>query len=191
MTEEKEEIIKEIKATEKTRKSEAKRIQETVLKYKKWHKTKYETTPFQEPVLELLRNTGEIELYEKATAGKFTYTHSDGKERFIILNPRDQYKTGYAERKYKKYICHEDYPTPLPTRPLITTEEMVILEEKTLNDVKKLQAALETATGKKWLQFGKTVAIIIGIIALAYIAINMFVPGGTTTMVQQIPNPIP
>lgn len=149
--------------------TKAKRIENIFDKYKKWYKIKYETTPFKEPVLFFIRRTGEVEFYENATAGMFKFKHSDGKERFIILNPVKKLKFGFAERMFKGYICYEDSPIALPDNPVIITEEMNMVVEKSIFDIKQFEAKALTARGQMWWKIGLAISIIIIAIAILLI----------------------
>lgn len=171
------------------KKSRAKRIRALFNRYKKWSGAYYNTTHFEEPVMFLIRRSGETEFYEKVTAGAFEFKHSNGEERFIIVNPTTQYKFGFADKKFRGYICHEDYPmTGLPD-PLITAEQMNIIVEKSINDMKKWKAAeIKQWKGMvKWTLIG--VAIIIGAYFLGKSLIGN--PGETVTQVVNVVNSSP
>lgn len=163
-----------------TQKSNATQIRNMFTKQKKLIGHYYKAADLQQPVVWLMRETGKVDVFENATAGTFTYTHSSGKERFIILVPALKITFAYLDREVRGYICHENHPLPLPADPVVTSEEMGILLEKTLNDIKKWRAAEQTAIGKKWVQ----IAIAAGIIIMAYMVYKIVV--GDPTPPQQI-----
>lgn len=156
---------KEIKKNLTDKTSKAKRINRVFLKYQKWFKTEYETTNFKEPVLFLHRRNGIVEPYEDATRGLFNFTHSDGTSKFIILTGRPP-TWGFGKRAFDAYYVHEDHPTPLPSDPLINTEQMNICIEKALNDYQEWQSKQKIAVGTMWWYILGGIAVII--IALAF-----------------------
>lgn len=183
-TEEKtEETIAEVKKElAKDKKSQATRIKHLMYRHQQWMKIQYQTTEFKEPVMLFERRSGEVEFYENVTSGLFEYTHSDGTVRFLILTPQKQKKFGFADRRFKGYICHEDYPLPLPQDPLLTTDQMNSIVEKSLNDMKKWKAQEKRATGKMWLYILGGIALIIVAIAL----LQMLIPQKSPQTVQVI-----
>lgn len=150
--------------------SRAKRIKHLFTKHKTWMSTQYKTARFQEPVLFLERRSGEVEFFEKATAGTLNFTHSDGTKRFIILTPNQQKKFGFADKRFRGYYCHEDIPTPLPQNPHITAEQVNVLIEKSLADINKMKVKELAAKGRMWGAILTGVAIIIAIIVVWLIA---------------------
>ena len=134
----------------KTMQTKAKRIKILLKQHKGLWGKHQELAEFEEPVLMLMRNNRKIEWYDKATQGKFLYTHTDGKERAIELSPQFLHTFDYGKREFKGYICHEDYPTPLPEIPIVTGEMYQMGIEKTLNDMKKWKADEARALGDMW-----------------------------------------
>lgn len=158
------ETEEEIKRKGVERKSRARRIQALLKRHEKWMKADIRTTQFKEPVMFFIRTSGEIEFYESVTAGLFEYKHSNGEQQFIIVNPTTQYKFGFADRKFRGYIAHENNPITGYPDPYITAEQVNIIVEKSINDMKKWKAEVlkETQGIIKWVVYG-----IIGVI-LAY-----------------------
>ena len=72
-----------MKVKPESKKSNPNRIKNLITKHKRFMKVEYERLAFQEPVILLIRNSGKVELYENATAGRFDYKHSDGTQREI------------------------------------------------------------------------------------------------------------
>lgn len=180
------EIITTINKQDELRKSQAKRIKNIITKHKAWKGARYNTTNFQEPVMFLERRSGEVEFYENATMGLFEYEHSDGEKRFLILTPSKLKKHGYADRAFKGYWCHEDHPLPLPEEPLITTEQVNIIVDKSLNDIKEWKAKEVQA----WSNLTWTILIGIAIVIVAVALLVMLwpekVPETTKTVIQTI-----
>jgi hypothetical protein len=151
--------------------SKAKKRKIIFKKYKKLFRSYFETANFEEPVMILMRRTGKAEFFEKATAGEFKFTHSDGEERNIILTPRFMQTFEYGKNQFKGFVCHEDFPMPLPEDPVLTTEMMGIIIEKTLNDMKKWK----TEEWKAKTNFYWKVIIGIAILAGMYILYKMLI----------------
>lgn len=147
-------------------------------------KDKENLAKFEEPVLWLIRRTGKVEYYPGIKTSQFEFEHSDGQNRILIIGP-PLLHFDYGKDTFSGYICHEDYPTPLPSDPLITTELVTILIDKTLNDMKKWKA-------EEWKAKGKFVWYILGgiaVIILAYAVLKMFSPptiAATKEAVKQV-----
>lgn len=153
-------------------KSQATRINNLFKKQKSIIGTQQSIATFKEPVLILMRNNMKSEFYENATIGKFEYTHSNGEEMYITLDQHFQYTFDYAGRNFRGYICHENYPFPLPHDPLITAELKKISDEKILNDYRKWLAEEWKAKGDLWWKVLGGIAICIG----AYALFRLLVP---------------
>lgn len=170
-----------------TKTSEATRRRTLFKKYKKLFKSKEALSDFQEPILFLERQSSKVEFYENATGGKFEYKHSDGKDRFIILDTRFLKSFDYAGRTFKGYYCHEDFPTPLPDSPIITAELVAIMFEKVLNDISKWKTEELKAKAlniKAWAIFA---GVIIGGILL-YVILAPSNPQTAQTLLENMTN---
>lgn len=165
-------IITKLEKETIRRKSRAQRIDQLFLKYKKWFKETYETKDFKSPVMFFEKRSGEVEFYENVTTGLFEYKHSDGTTRFIIIIPSKQKKFGFANKTFKGYWCHEDYPLPLPEDPFLTVEQLNIAVEKALADVKEWKAKELKAKGDWWWKIGAGIALVIA----AYTLFRLLVP---------------
>ena len=152
--------------------SRARRIRLLLKKRKGLIGTYQDTKDFEEPCLLLMRRSRKVEFYEKATQGKFIFEHSDGQERAIELNPQFIHTFDYGKRDFRGYVCHEDYPTPLPDIPVVSAEMYQLGIEKTLNDIKKWKAEEMKGIGEMWFKIRLGIAIVIGVLALA----KMLVP---------------
>lgn len=165
--------IKEIISREKKeRKSRASRIKNLFSKQKGLLKTKYKVRDFGEPVMFFEKRSGEVEFYENVTTGLFEYEHGDGDKRFIIINPKYIKRFGFGDRAFKGYYCHEDHPLPLPDDPFLTAEQVNIIVEKSLNDIKKWKTQEINAKSKLYWTLG---LIVLGGIGL-YVLYQMVVP---------------
>lgn len=174
---------KTIEKHQETRQSQATRIKNLFTKHKKWLKTTYECAEFEEPIMFLERRNGEVQWYEKATAGLFSFDHSDGSKRFLVLVPNKQKKFGFGNKRFRGYYCHEDYPLPLPQDPYLTTEQLNIIVEKSLNDINKWKATEYKAKGEMWKKIGIGIALVIGALALYAI----LAPKNPDVIVQTLP----
>ncbi len=139
----KEERVYGTLSDEKEPKSRAKRIRMLLKKNRRIFGNKQVITDFTEPILMLIRRGRAVEFHEDASKGTFRFKHSDGKEREIYLEPSSQVSFDYGKRKFKGYICHEDYPLPLPENPLVTVETVNMIVEKSMMDTKKLDERKE------------------------------------------------
>lgn len=178
----KEEILQVIEKSKETRKSRAKKVKNLFLKHQKWRGTYYNTTKFKSPCVFLERRSGEVEFYEDATSGLMEYEHSDGTKRFIVLVPSMQKKFGFADRSFKGYQCHEDSPLPLGTDPTITTEQVNIIIDKSLNDIKEWKAKeVREYSNLVW-----TIGIAVAIILVAVAFVVVLWPENTPQQAQVI-----
>lgn len=168
------------------KKLEDKRIDILLKKYK-GIKGKLDTARFKEPVVFMIRRTGKVEFFEGITQGTWYFQHSDGDERFIMIDVSFQKTFEYGEKVFRGYICSEDHPTPLPDNPITTTEQMNIAIEKVLNDLKEWKAKELVAKGKMFWY----IAIGIGIVICAIILFKMLVGGDTQTPVTIIKEVLP
>lgn len=171
-------------------KSEAKRIKELFRKRKKFLKSYYDVAPFEEPVMFFDKRGGKTEFYEKVTAGMFEFTHSDGSTRFIIVDPNTQRTFGFGNRSFKGYWASEDYPMTGRPDPLLTSEQVNMIVEKSLTDMKKWKAQEKRAQGDMWLKIGLGIAVIIG----AYAVFKLLVPTSTEPeriIIQQVTETTP
>ena len=100
------------------------RIRVLLRKYKGLMKSHYKTVQFKEPIVFLIRRNKKVEFFDNALTGRFAFTHSDGDDRFILLE-KNMLEFDYGAKKFRGYICHEDSPIPLPDTPLITSVMIV------------------------------------------------------------------
>lgn len=151
--------------------SKASRVRTLLQKHKGLMKNKEALTDFKEPVLDLVRRSGQIETYENATAGKFIFTHSNGKERFIELRPSDQYTRDYAGKKIRWYTAHEDRPFAGFEDPIVDGESVMLGYEKTKATDLKYQERIERLKNRgkmTWVWIILGIALAIGIVIFAY-----------------------
>lgn len=152
--------------------SKAEQRQTLFKKYQKLLFAYQETAEFKEPILQLMRRNNTVDFFENTTEGEFKYTHSDGTDRTIILTTKNLLSFPYGKKTFKGYVCHEDYPLPLPEDPIITTEQMQTVIDKALNDIKKWKAQEINAKTKMIWTIGLTICAVIGL----YILFRIMVP---------------
>lgn len=161
-----------IKKRTKEEESEGYKIEKLLAKQKGIIKDKKTIRPFKEPVLFLTRRDGKTEIAEGVTQGDFVFEHSDKGERFIKLDSSAQLTMEYGrEAPFRYYFCHEDYPLPLnqAIQPLLLTDQVTQIIEKTMHDLEKLRNKQITKYGDLFWKFALGIVIIIGTIALAYV----------------------
>lgn len=151
-----------IKIDKQAKKSRAIRVRNLIRKQKGILKTEIKTTRFKEPVMLFEKRNGDIEFYEDVTKGLFEYKHSDGTTRYQIIEPSTKRSFGFADKRFVGYISHEDYPITGQQKPLITAEQMNIIVEKSINDMKKWKAEeiREYKGMVKWIFIGIALIII-------------------------------
>lgn len=159
-----------IKITDKISKDDIHRIRWLFKKHKGLIRNYNDTANFKEPVLIVIRRSGKVEFYEDITTTHYDYTHSDGTERFFILERPLSFE--YGSKEFLGFICHEDIPLPLPQSPLITTEQITVLIEKTISDRNKYLAKQQELSNDRIIKYGIFVAICVGCYILYYIMIG-------------------
>lgn len=148
-------------------------------------------TEFKEPIMFLMRNSGHVDFIENVKNNMHEYEHTDGNKRYILLSQKYIRTFNYGKKTFRGYICEENSPVPLPTDPILTSEQVSQAIDKTLNDIKKWKAQELKAQAKLYWTLG---LIAMGLIAL-YIVYKMLAhPAETattaTTAVQVIKNNI-
>ena len=151
--------------------TKATRVMSLLQKQKGLMKKRQSLTNFDEPVLDLHRINGKIETYEKATAGKFIFTHSCGEERFIELRPEDQEIRDYGDKKIRWYSCHENFPFAGWGNPVLDNETVTRGYEMTKATDLKYQERIQGLKNKGKLTWLWVVGGIILAIAFAIMII--------------------
>lgn len=166
------ELIKKLK--EKDEKiSKASKVRALLLKQKGLFKKKQSLTDFQEPVLFLVRQNGMMDIYEKATAGKFVFEHSNGKSRFIELRPSDQITFPYGDKRVRCYLANENRPYAGWDDPIVDGESVMLGYEKTKATDLKYQQAIErlkNAGKMTWVWIIIGIAVAVAIVGFAYMS---------------------
>lgn len=155
-------------------KSRAKQIDILYKKYQGTFKSYLEMTNFKEPVLELIRNDGTIEFFEDASKGKFTFMHSNGTMKYLILDSRYLLTMPYGRKSVRKYICHEDMLTPYLEKPVLTAEIFRDEIDKVNKDLESYKSAKYKNQGLMIKDIAKGLAWIIGIAGAVIILGGMF-----------------
>lgn len=154
--------------------SKANRVKSLLQKQKGIIKAKESLTDFKEPVFDLVRRDGRIETYEKATAGNFVFTHSNGEERFITLRPEDQKTRDYADKKIKWYIGHEDYPFANFNNPVLDNEHVSKGYMMTKATDRKYEEKMERLKSQNKMIWVYILLGIAGAIAITLFALNQW-----------------
>lgn len=178
-------------STIKEKQSKAKRIKILLKNYQGRFKSYQEMANFKEPVMMLIRNSRKVEFYDDVTSGWFEFIHSDGSGRRIKLSPEFLQTFDYGKRIFKGYICHEDYPTPLPEKPVVTAEQFQWAIDKTQNDLQNWRSKELTAKGIMWYKIIIGVAILIGVIGFVKLIVpdfNIFGMFGSKETVTTVVN---
>jgi hypothetical protein len=113
-----------------------------------------------------------MDMYEKATAGKFIFEHSNGKSRFIELRPSDQITFPYGDKRVRAYMAHENRPYAGWDEPIVDGESVMLGYEKTKATDLKYQQAIEklkNAGKMTWVWIIIGLAIAVAIIGFAYL----------------------
>ena len=166
--------------------SRAKKIKILLKSYDKRMGSYLEMANFKEPVMFLMRNTRKTEFFDDVTTGWFQFEHTDGSSRRIKISPEFLQTFDYGKNTFKGYICHEDYPTPLPEKPVVTAEQFQWAIDKTQQDLLNHKAKEYDARGNMWYKIAIGIAIIIGVIAFAKLLVpDLFSFGGGAKQVAQ------
>lgn len=147
------------------RNSETEDLRRLFTKHKKLLGKELIFEPFEEPIMLFERENGTVEFKEKATTGRYNFTHSNGEERYIIIKGRPK-NFVFGHKTVRGYYCHENYPFPLPEEPILTTEEFNLIIEKTLHDKKEWETKLTKERNKTIMTVAYAIAIIIGCVIL-------------------------
>lgn len=152
----------------KVLKTQAKERRTVFKKAKGLLRSYYNISEFDEPIAILMRRNQKCDFFEKVTKGNFFIQHSDGNERQIFIDPKFLQTFNYGKHTFKGYILHEDFPTPLPEDPLVTSEMISIANYKTLNDMSqwKAQTKLMDAKTKSVVTYGIIILLGLGVIFL-------------------------
>lgn len=146
-------------------KEQKKQLKTLFKKHKGLIKKYNSTVEFNEPVLLLIRRTNKVEFYEDIKQNEFNYEHSDGTQRILLLT-NNQLQFDYGDKKFRGYIAHEDFPTPLPEIPEVSSKEMTIALTKVLHDISKWKTQEWKAKSDFAWKIGAAIALIIVAITL-------------------------
>ena len=151
--------------------SKASRIKKLIEVQKGFVKRKKNVTNFIEPVLFLARRDGKLEFYEKATAGKFVFEHSNGQTRTIELRPSDQRTMDYGDVKVRCYVSHEDRPYADWDNPIVDSQDVVLGIERINATNLKYQERMENLKLKSknaWVYWVLGIALAIVIVMFGW-----------------------
>lgn len=136
---------------------------------------KKKIAPHKDPILLLLRLNNKVEYYHNVKTKKFEFKHSDGDERYILLDQAQLLTFDYGSNSFKGYIAHEDEALPYPHRPILYAQTVQVLIDKIMNDIKTWKAKELEAKGSMMWKIGAGIAIII----IAYALYKVLVPEPT------------
>lgn len=116
-----------------------------------WREYK-KTANFTEPLLLLMRTTGQLEPMEKAKPGWFEFQHSSGEIRKIYIHPQHAMDCPFGKDSFKCWIAHEEYPDTSLGDPVITTDLFTLAIDKVNHEVLEAKTKLEKvkSSGKMW-----------------------------------------
>jgi hypothetical protein len=154
-------ILSTVKRTEETKISRAEEVERIIRCTKKYRRTELSLYPIREPLLFLGRRNGTFQTFEGITAGAFDFKHSDGNNRFIIIDPNKQNRLGIGRNSIRFYWAHEDYPNTGYPDPVMTAEQVSLSYEKLLSNIRKWLALDKKATGDMWMKIGLGTAAVI------------------------------
>lgn len=173
------ELTRTINKLDEKKKTQGEKISRLLIAHKKWKNRELGYAPVKEPVLLFERRNGNTEIHEGIGSGMMEFKHSSGQKRFIIIDPNTIGTMGAGRDTIRIYKGHEDHPITGWPNPLVTTEQVNIIIEKTLNDQQKWKAKDKEALGNMWLKIG----LGIGAIVLAVAMYKLLVPTPQTVQV--------
>ena len=134
-------------------------------KGKKWFSEYIYCPAFKEPIVLLIRNTGEIDIYEDVKKEEWIFDHSDGTKRTITLTGKP-HKLKHHKGYVLTYLCNEDMPFPIldSLDPVITITEHSNVIIKTQDAISRIKAQNLKAKGELWISIAKGLGIIIAVL---------------------------
>lgn len=174
----------------KIRKSKAQRIDSLFKVYKTLLKRKKKLVELKQPVMFLQRENMKDELYENVTKGRFEFQGSDGKQRFITIDPSRMRTLPFGNDILRYYVAHERYPLPLPNERNFTNMQFYKGIDDTLSAKKEWEAKKFTALGNMWWKIMMGIAVLVGLAILAQLMGFDFGLGGSTPAPAPAPAPV-
>ena len=117
---------------------------------------------FEEPLIQLMRRTGKLEWFHKATEGAFSFDHTNGGKRTVQIDRGNLWRGEYANENVEMYIIHEDYPTSFPENPIVTGQMIENLIDKTQHDTASLKTRELRAKGDLVYKVALAITVIVG-----------------------------
>lgn len=170
------EEIKELYGAWKNEESTAPRIEENEIKtlIKEVNTLigkKKQLARFKEPVLYLIRRTGEVNFYEDVPE-IFAFKHSTGEIIEVKLHPVKKLRFNYADIGFTGYIHYEDAFLSEPQEPLADAQIITDYYKKALMDTKTYEEQRKMLKEKSGGKIGIILAVAVVIIAIAF-GLNM------------------
>lgn len=156
----------------KSKKSKATRINTLLTKQKAFIGSIEKLVPFKEPVLQLIRNNGDVTWHENATSGVFEFEHSNGNDAKIILDPSYIKRFHYAGGVFRGYIADEDSGLPWDRRVRLDAVSLNNFTNNMFEARAKWEAQLQKAKGNKIYTIAFGIAIVIGVLILGRMLIG-------------------
>jgi hypothetical protein len=133
----------------------------------------------KEPVLFLMRNSGDIEVHENIKGTSFSFENGDGKLTTIKINPTKLHRMNYGKHMFKCYVAHENNVLCYPEKPLSDTEEINEIFNKAQRDIQNRKIAQYSQYGEAIQKILIGLAIVIGV----YFYVQWAFPSGNTGQV--------
>lgn len=152
-----------------------KKLEALFIKQREFLISRKKLVKHEQPIVILMRITGEDEIIEGVKGSEFKFIHSNGKEMKIPLGTLKLRKLPYGKDTLSYYIIYEDSFFPLPNEPIYETTTINQLFDKTIHDSRKLSESISITREK-----AKAWAKILGMIILGMLAIGlvyMMAPG--------------
>lgn len=127
----------------------------------------------KEPVLFLMRNSGDIEIHENVKGTIFNFENGDGNQSMIKINPTKLHRMNYGKHMFKCYVAHENNSLCYPQKSIYDTEEINEIFNKAQRDLQNRKIA-------QYSQYGEAISkavIGIGIAFAIYFFAKWAFPG--------------
>jgi hypothetical protein len=140
-------------------------------KSKGFIRDKQDMRPHKEPIVQLMRRSGKVEWFDGVKEDVFKFEHSDGEEYEIPLRGFTPHTFEYGGSTFRGFICDEDCPYPLPSKPKIYIDQLKRDLEKVWINVNS-RKAIET---KAITGLVKMIVIGVAVVIGGYILYKMLI----------------
>ena len=118
------------------------------LKKQKLFKDVEHLVTLKEPVLFLMRNSGDIEIHENVKGTTFNFENGDGNASMIKINPTKLHRMNYGQHLFKCYVAHENNALCYPQKSIYDTEEINEIFNKAQRDLQNRKIAQYSQYGE-------------------------------------------